>query len=109
MPNLLSLVSAFLMLFSSIATFAQGPTKKPEPTTEYGHPVLITCTRDTNAPARFAVVTLERIPEEVCVRKERRRGTAMNPTATTDMEGRLLSGPSAGGPLLRGRETGRSI
>jgi hypothetical protein len=49
----------------------------------------VTCA-DTNAPARFAVVTLERVPEDQTKAGAKGSGdSGMNPTATTDLEGRF--------------------
>src|SRR5271154_2818785 len=49
----------------------------------------VTCA-DTNAPARFAVVTLERVPEANANHAEKGNDeSAMNDTATTDLEGRF--------------------
>lgn len=47
----------------------------------------VTCA-DTNAPARFAVVTLQPVPSGKGV-AEGKRAESMNATATTDMEGRF--------------------
>lgn len=49
---------------------------------------LVTCA-DTNAPARFAVVTLERVPGDPHV-PEKQGDVGMNATATTDLEGHFV-------------------
>jgi len=83
------LICGSILLAISTAAFGQGTTKKPESTTGTVAG-SVTCA-DTNAPARFAVVTLERMPEEVSESgKKDKEGSAMNPTATTDMEGRFF-------------------
>jgi hypothetical protein len=83
-----SIYASVLVVLATTA-LAQGTTKKPEPTTGTVSG-SVTCA-DTNAPARFAVVTLERMPEEVSESgKKDKEGPAMNPTATTDMEGRFF-------------------
>jgi len=77
------------LLFCSISAAGQQPTKKAEAAT--GSVTGSVSCADTNAPARFAVVTLQRVPEEVSeTGKQERDGPAMNPTATTDMDGRFF-------------------
>lgn len=88
MRKLRSIYASVLVVLSTIA-LAQGTTKKPESTTGTVSG-SVTCA-DTNAPARFATVTLERMPEEVAeVGKKEKDGPGMNPTATTNMEGRFF-------------------
>ncbi len=83
------LICGSILLAISTAAFGQGTTKKPESTTGTVSG-SVTCA-DTNAPARFAVVTLERMPEEVSESgKKDKQEPTMNPTTTTDMEGRFF-------------------
>lgn len=42
---------------------------------------------DSNSPARFALVTLEKVPEGNHAKPAPPQGAAMNPTATTDLRG----------------------
>lgn len=51
------LICGSILLAISTAAFGQGTTKKPESTTGTVFD-SVTCA-DTNAPARFAVVTIE--------------------------------------------------
>jgi hypothetical protein len=88
MDNRRLICGSILLAFSG-AAFGQGTTKKPEATTGTVSG-SVTCA-DTNAPARFATVTLERMPEEVAeTGKKEKDGSGMNPTATTDMNGRFF-------------------
>jgi hypothetical protein len=82
-------ICASVLVILSTAVLAQGTTKKSESTTGTVSG-SVTCA-DTNAPARFAVVTLERMPEEaIASGKKEKEETGMNPTATTDMDGRFF-------------------
>jgi hypothetical protein len=82
-------ICASVLVVLSTTALAQGTTKKSESTTGTVSG-SVTCA-DTNAPARFAVVTLERMPEEVSASgKKEKEEAGMNPTATTDMEGRFF-------------------
>lgn len=72
----------------SLGVAAQGPARKVEPVTGTVTGT-VTCA-DTNAPARFAVVTLERVPgEKAESTKKASEMPPMNATATTDLEGRF--------------------
>lgn len=83
------LICGSILLAISTAAFGQGTTKKPESTTGTVSG-SVTCA-DTNAPARFAIVTLERMPEEASESgKKEKEEAGMNPTATTDMDGRFF-------------------
>jgi hypothetical protein len=79
-------------LIALATAHAQTANKKGEPVT--GAVIgQVTCV-DTNAPARFAVVTLERVPEEneqtdKANERSQSAGFTMNATATTDLEGRF--------------------
>lgn len=88
------LIGGSILLAISTAAFGQGTTKKPESTTGTVSG-SVTCA-DTNAPARFAVVTLERVPEEKAAtaespnRKWLDDESGMNSTTTTDLEGHFV-------------------
>jgi hypothetical protein len=85
---------AIAMLPVALPSLVSAQAKKAEPPT--GVVTGQVSCADTNAPARFAVVTLERVPDE----KERADPKAksnwlegegsMNATATTDLEGRFV-------------------
>jgi hypothetical protein len=83
-----------LLLVSSSMSYGQGTAKKVESATG-SVTGTVTCA-DTNAPARFAVVTLERVPgqkDEASDKAKRSRfedGAGMNATATTDLEGHFV-------------------
>ena len=74
------------MIFSSSASHAQKAPAKVDPATG-SVSGTVTCA-DTNAPARFALVTLERVPGESAepVQQKGRR-LVMNATVTTDLDG----------------------
>jgi len=83
------LLSAALLIGLSMTAHGQGTARKGE--TAAGTVTgTVTCA-DTNAPARFAVVTLERVPQENAGQiKKMPDGDMMNSTATTDLEGRFV-------------------
>ena len=89
----LSMAFAAVLIATAVAaTQAQTAQKKAELAT--GAVVGQVSCSDTNAPARFAAVTLERIPDEneqADKAKEHPQDgeLAMNATATTDLEGRF--------------------
>jgi len=88
MANPLNWLLAVVLTGLSMAAAGQGG-KKSEPLTGTVTGT-VTCA-DTNAPARFAVVTLERVPEEKAGPiKKMPDGDLMNSTATTDLEGRFV-------------------
>jgi hypothetical protein len=88
MSNLRCSVFTFLMLLSSIAAFGQGTPKKAVVATG-SVTGLLTCA-DTNAPARFAEVTLGRVPldSNKPLEQDKNESGADN-TATTNLEGRF--------------------
>ena len=89
MQKLWMIIVGPVVLVFSFTAVGQGTTKKPESTTGTVSG-SVTCA-DTNAPARFAVVILQRMPEEVSASgKNEKEEAGMNPTATTDMEGRFF-------------------
>ena len=70
----------------SLSISGQASSKKAATGAVIGE---VTCA-DTNAPARFAVVTLEPVPAEKSAATPKKADeTAMNATATTDLEGRF--------------------
>ena len=86
--DVLTWASCLIFIFPFGAT-GQGASVKGEPATG-SVTGSVTCA-DTNAPARFAVVTLERVPREgVEPLKKADESLAMNATATTDLEGRFV-------------------
>ena len=82
------------LLICSITAAGQRAMRKGEPAT--GTVVGTVMCVDTNSPARFAVVTLERVPEEKAAtaespnRKRVDEDSEMNSTATTDLEGHFV-------------------
>jgi hypothetical protein len=82
-------IPALLILAPSLAIHGQASAKKGEAATGTVTGT-VTCA-DTNAPARFAVVTLERVPPEgTGPIKKMPDGDLMNSTATTDLDGRFV-------------------
>lgn len=80
-----------VVLALSAAALGHGQAKKAGSAGGTGSVAGSVSCADTNAPARFAVVTLERVPEEVSESaKKEKDEPGMNATATTDMEGRFL-------------------
>ncbi|HEX4321866.1 MAG TPA: carboxypeptidase-like regulatory domain-containing protein [Acidobacteriaceae bacterium] len=73
---------------AGLAAGAQQTAKKGEPPT--GTVTGSVACADTNAPARFALVTLQRVPAETGAAsgKDKQDG-GMNATATTDLDGRF--------------------
>jgi hypothetical protein len=71
-----------------MASIGQTATKKTGPAT--GSVIGEVSCADTNAPARFAVVTLEPVPVEKAASDEKKKeDQATNATATTDLQGRF--------------------
>lgn len=62
----------------------------------------VTCA-DTNAPARFAVVTLLPVPGEGAAKKAESTSSAI---ATTDLDGRFAMARGAGGEVFCARAAG---
>jgi hypothetical protein len=84
----LRLASAALAMAISIPSIAQTAKKIDAAT---GSVTGIVSCADTNAPARFAVVTLERVPEGTAESPEKEHEMPpMNATATTDLDGRFV-------------------
>lgn len=81
-------ISASLLLSLSVVAFAQTSAKKATVVT--GSVSGEVSCADTNAPARFALVTLEPVTAENAASGEKKsEDHATNSTATTDLEGRF--------------------
>jgi hypothetical protein len=99
-----------VVVLTFAAAVGQGQAKKNGPASAVTTGVvagLVTCA-DTNAPARSAVVALERVPEQPSeAAAKNQEDSGINPTATTDMEGRfLLEKVAAGRYYVVARLTG---
>jgi hypothetical protein len=83
-----STILLILMTVAAAMAIGQTTAKKAEAATG-AVTGQVTCA-DTNAPARFAGVTLERVPEEQSASSEKeKQDTGTNVTATTDLDGRF--------------------
>jgi hypothetical protein len=87
MRELRFVFSASLLLSLSIAASGQTMAKKGEPVTG-SVTGQVSCV-DTNAPARFAVVTLQPVSTEKATDASKAQDSGTNATATTDLEGRF--------------------
>jgi hypothetical protein len=89
MGSWISRILSVLLLVWAIETPAQSGPKKTEFATG-AVTGLVTCA-DTNAPARFALVTLQKVPGgKTGTKRSNSDEVEMNATATTDIDGRFV-------------------